>query len=440
MKNPQRKLIIIVVIVILAVFGLLTVLGLLVNKKENKPALTIQPLGSLSQTEKPTGILVRNESGFSWLDPKNGQVLKHISISENLIGPTADNTTSYAGGEGYQNYRVSPDGRYVAIVHPAPTADYSQSTTSSAQSQQQVVKIYNLSTGNDYQLVKAGANTEITDISWDFSGRAVSLIASKKIANNSYNYGWSPVSLFLPGSFSPPKSELSLYGIELESGRVVQRNYTPNGYRYSSNAINLVASDGNKYYIFEGTSMITVGETVVRNDTNTDWSSNYYNGLVTANDYKSVAVLSSLGGNNVLIYQLDKKRKESVDLGASGRDYSGGYFPGLALSPDGTAIAFTWGSTEQPAKQLVRNRALWYYQFSGGKPAMLNGLVNSLDNKFDNFVFSPDGQSLALSSRNESTISPLVQQEIKITSQLGGTKTETTIPAPSNILELVRWQ
>lgn len=421
MEHDKKKQLIIAILVIV-VFGGIALASILLSKKEAKTGFEHNPLNT-SLVAAQTGILLQGEGFLQWIDPMKTDKPE----IKKLDAQVSVDHTGWANGQYGDFYKVSPDGKFLAVLKPDGNADPS--------AEESKIIIYNLENGNSNILIKANQNDMIASMSWDFSSKSICFITTKKVKT----VGQFPFDVFT-GSSQKRKfyaTSASLFDSKTETVELPMA-----GIYYDDQSVRLLASNGKTFYIFDKGNFITVSSDVTKDNTTFD---DYYDiKLYNSADYKS-AIVSSY--SKTIVYDLEKKEKKIISTNAS-NDYAGAKITDVAFSPDKKGFGFIKSipkkTTNNNTPSLFVN-TLWYFDFASQKYVQIfskemNQSATSLSyDSTTGLAISPDGAKIALISNSAQNNQPVSNYSVEIY-PIAENSAPIALPIGSEASRILRWQ
>lgn len=432
-------------VIVLAALGLIVTISVWLAKTEAGISFTATPLTLEATTAQP-GILAQLSTSLNWLNPTSGQSVKKLTV----VGLNDVSTVTYdMTNTDTEIYKVSADGKYLALASPTTTVlygyPYSKTNTTEA-----TISIVDLTSGETQTVVKFDAKTALVDIAWDFSAPDVIGFATISKARLNNRYEIMPMAM-LYSDTGTNLGKLHLTRLNLRTTQSKTTEYELNNTNYNSPM--LMALSETKFWLVNNYFTSVTSEGVVSQETAAMVeSSSYYNSanfgsLSTNNDHSVVAL--AIADSKIVIYYLKTGQKQELSLAKSD---SGSQVTSLAVSPDGTEIAFVrqTSATISISNQTDRGiNSLWYYNLDTGSSQKLTSWTDSptfgevksaqADLISRSLVFSPDGKRLAAMLPKNDPASPLAQSELKFFT-IGSDDLPASFDLGAASTRLIRWQ
>ncbi|MEK7202189.1 MAG: hypothetical protein AAB669_01520 [Patescibacteria group bacterium] len=427
--------------IVLVAIGLIVAVSVWLANIEGGVSFTATPL-TLTNTNSQPGILAQQSTSLNWLDPTSGQSVKKITVEGlNDVSTVTYDTTS----TNQEIYKVSSDGKYLALASPTTTVlyGYPYSKTNTVEA---TIVIVDLASGEAQTVVKFDPKTALVDIAWDFSNPDVIGFATVSKASLSNRYEVLPMMMLYPGP-ATNLGKLHLTRLDLRTAQSKSTEYELSNVNY--NPPMLMGLNETKFWLINNSLTSVSAEGAVSQESDVVATSAYYNSanfgnLATNNDHSVVALTAD---NKIVVYWLKTGQKQELNLAQTSRNIQ---VTSLAVSRSGTEIAFVGQTLNSGAAPVyVSQSLLWYYNldtgvseelitwtdsptFGGVKPIQADQISRSL-------VWSPDGKQLAAILPKSDSASPLAQSELKIFT-IGTNGRTATVDLGAVSTRLIRWQ
>lgn len=439
-------------VIVLASLGLIVTISVWLAKTEGGIKFTATPLTLTNTTAQP-GILAQQSTSLNWLDPTSGQSVKKLAVAGlNDVSTVTYNTTN----ANTEIYKVSSDGKYLALASPTTTVlygyPYAKTNTTEA-----TISIIDLTSGETQTVVKFDAKTALVDIAWDFSAPdAIGFVTIPKVSLNGRD-DIIPMELFYSGSGSS-LYKFHLTRLNLRDGQSKTTNYELSNGSYPPMLMGLSHSwwYESRFFLVDDSLTSVDDEGSVSRESASVMTSSYYNSanfgnLATNNDHSVVALTSQ--DNKIIVYWLDSGQKQELNLAKTG---GADQVTSLAVSKDGTEIAFvsqtrasSYSNFDNQPDYYSSLNTLWYYNLDTGSSQKLTSWTDTptfgeaksiqADLISRSLVWSPDGKQLAAMLPKSDTASPLAQSELKIFT-IGESSLPTSVDLGAVSTRLIRWQ
>lgn len=319
MDNNNLKKRILISGAVLVIFALLGVSSIVLLKKEEKASYDYQPLEASSGTSQQKGFVMANKSSISTYG-EDGKEIFSKDVKSNM------NVDQYEKSEVNESFKISPDGRYAAVLESDVIEDENYSSPYSGN----IITIVDLQGEKLHQLVKTKGKDVILSFSWDVSGNAIGFLTSKKVV-----YGGSVFDFFTQNE---EKAKIYFNRVGL-TDKSTFSSLVPSSEGYW-NSFALISVDGTKYYTVTDGILLTVDKDKVEADTVID-NSNVLKVFISR-DYRNFAAVDY---SSITIYDLYGGEKRVLPFGNAS---SGGTIQvsTLDFSPDGKGIAFAKSETK----------------------------------------------------------------------------------------------
>lgn len=431
-------------VIVLAALGLIVAISVWLANIEGGVSFTATPL-TLTNTNSQPGILAQQSTSLNWLDPTSGQSVKKITVEGlNDVSTVTYDTTS----TNQEIYKVSSDGKYLALASPTTTVlyGYPYSKTNTVEA---TIVIVDLASGEAQTVVKFDPKTALVDIAWDFSTPDVIGFATVSKASLSNRYEVLPMMMLYPGP-ATNLGKLHLTRLDLRTAQSKSTEYELSNVNY--NQPMLMGLNETKFWLINNSLTSVSTEGAVSQESDTVQSSSYYNsanfGNISTNNDHSVVALTT-ADNKIVVYWLKTGQKQELNLAQTG---GANQVNSLAVSNSGTEIAFVQTadsySNPRPA-DFSSTSTLWYYNLDTGSSQKLTSWSYiettgqakgaSADLISRSLVWSPDGQRLAVIVPKNDPASPLARSELKFFT-IGTDDLSASFDLGAVSTRLIRWQ
>lgn len=427
-------------VIVLAALGLIVTISVWLAKTEAGISYTAMPLTLEATTAQP-GILAQQSTSLNWLNPTSGQSVKKLTVAglNDVSTVTYDTTNTDT-----EIYKVSADGKYLALASPTTTVlygyPYSKTNTTEA-----TISIVNLISGETQTVVKFDAKTALVDIAWDFAAPDVIGFATISKANLNNRYEIMPMAMFSSNT-GTNLGKLHLTRLNLRTTESKTTEYELSNGNY--NPPMLMGLNETKFWLINNSLTSVSTEGVVSQESAVVSTFPYYNSanfgnLSTNNDHSVMALTAD---NKIVVYWLKTGQKQEMSLVKTG----GESVTSLAVSNSGTKIAFVGQGPNSATESGYGSRSsLWYYNLDTGSSQKLAtwtdtptfGEIKSIQTDLisRSLVFSPDGKQLAAMLPKSDSPSPLAQSELKIFT-IGSDDLPASFDLGAASTRLIRWQ
>ena len=442
----EKKNIFIIAGVIIFVFASIAFAVLFLKQKEEKTNFTVSAINTQITTQDNQGLLVGYDNIAQRIKIEDSDI---IPQDKGKITVPASKRSETGGYFLSNNYKISPDGRFLAVLTPADPTMLDRVDKNDFVSS---ILVYDLSSGAKHEFVKADNKTMITSFSWDWSGQAISFTATKRL--NRADYYENPISFFMP----PPSysSKIYLHKVELATGKISTKEYPAKADYYYGGGTVLLSSNNDRYYLLDGSALITVSDKVTQENQERVYFEFEDDNIYFSNDYKTVVLNST---SQIIVYNLEKKEKQTFNIGTG--NLHGVRVGIVTIAPDGSGIAFVKSSPstkassnqssisysspyETDSSSKVTNETIWYYNFANKqfKELLTRAILTDSYsyNSKTNLAFSPDGKKLAAITSNYEKNQPIAKQTLRIFDLVNDRSNEYPINFTTAHARLIDWR
>lgn len=437
--NNKKPTILIITIIILF-FSIIAIAAVKLSKTEEKTNFTVSSIPKLSST-KPSGLIVSYSDTIQALNPADATSLSKDKIT--IQDWKNNNSTTQL--ESVNTSRISPDGKYLAVISPDPThIEYTNKNLKLSS-----ITLYNLADNTSKKIITADKDTLITSLAWDWSSKSIGFITTKRQSFSSYD---NTLSYLFPNQENFTKY---LNRVNIQTGENKTQKYPDTSKQYSSSfGMYLLALKGNTFFIADRGQLITInGDKATQMEIGEATYS--ITEIYFSPDYKCVAFYDV---SNVLLLDLEHKTKQNFQMSTG--NLQAIKIHGIAISPDHQHLAFiksvpsnkqsspnstsSYSSPyESDSSSPTTVETIWHYSLKDKSFQQVRSQPYTADaysyTSNSSLAFSPDNNQLAIITSDNSASQPFISQDLTIYDLKTKSSKKTPVPNINSLAKIIAW-